>query len=820
MALGRRILIGLYILFTLLPLAAAATLPTQLQDRIVTAIDDNRTIVLSGNQHPLLRLSTDLGALTQEQLMTGLVLVLQQTAQQQQKLDALLDAQYNRASSLYHAWLTPEQYGQQFGISNHDLDRIQSWLESHGLTIENIPAARSMILFRGSSSQVAETFNTSFHHYLFQGQIHIANASEISIPAALSEVVAGVSTLHDFRRSSMHSSIQSELDPEYSSGNTHYLSPADFATIYNLTPLYSSGIDGTGQTIAVVGRSDINLADVTNFRKTLGLPANNPTIVVNGANPGITSTNEQGEATLDTEWSGAVAPKATIKLVVSSSTATTDGVDLSAQYIVNNNLAPVMTTSFGSCEANMSAAENAFYNSLWKQAASQGITVLVSSGDSGAAGCDVSSADKATQGKGVNGLCSTPYSTCVGGTEFVEGTNPALYWSSTTNPTTWESALSYIPESAWNESGSVSGGSELWSTSGGASILYAKPIWQTGTGVPNDKMRDVPDISLTAAAHDGYIVAMNGGLYVFRGTSAASPSMAGVLALVADKYGSRLGNVNPILYLLSNSQTSTSASVFHDVTAGSNSVPGLIGFTAQRGYDRATGLGSVNANALASAWKAAAAPASFQLATTETALSISAGSNGNLKLSITPANGFVSMVALSNTALSGFTVSFSPSSISGTSASTVTIAVASSVKSGSYTLTLNGTSGPLKQILTLPITVLAPATLKASASASAINLSTGSSSWLTITTQSSGGFAAAVTLSINRLPSGTTASFTPSVIACPGNGTSKLILTASKTALKRSGSFTVTATGGNLTSSIPISIQVQQSKGQASFVKW
>jgi subtilase family serine protease len=1023
MALFRRILISLLTL-TLLPLASALTPLPELQDRIVTAIDDNHTIVLSGNQHPLIRISTDLGVLPQEQLMTGLVLVLQPTVQQQLDLNALLDAQYNPESPLYHAWVTPEQYGQRFGISNHDLDRIQNWLEAHGLTVEEIPADRSMILFRGSSTQVAETFRTSFHSYQFQGKLHIANATEISIPSALNGVIAGVSTLNDFRRTPMHSSSQLQASPEYSSGSTHYLAPADFATIYNLSPLYSSGTNGSGETIAVVGRTNINLSDVTKFRSTLGLPTNNPTIVVNGTNPGILNADEQGEATLDTEWSGAVAPNATIKLVVSASTATTDGVDLSAQYIVNNNLAPIMTTSFGSCEASMGTAENAFYNALWKQAASQGITVLVSSGDSGAAGCDASSASTSTLGKGVNGLCSTPYSTCVGGTEFLEGSTPSLYWSSTTNPITLGSALSYIPEGAWNESGAVSGGSELWSTGGGASLLYTKPTWQSGTGVPNDKMRDVPDVSLSAAAHDGYIVEMNGGLYVFSGTSAASPSMAGILALVAEKSGARLGNVNPVFYSIANSLTSTNASAFHDVTTGSNSVPGLIGFTAQKGYDQTTGLGSVNAAALATAWIAATAPASFALASTASALSVSVGSSATLKLSAVGANGFASSVALTNTALSGFTVSFSPASISttttstvtitaastvkpgsyaltlngvsgslnssitvaitvpvppsftlastasalsvsvgssatlklsavgangfassvaltntalsgftvsfspasisttttstvtitaastvkpgsytltlngvsgsltssfpvtvtvtpapsftlsasasaltipsgssttvkltalgangfvgtialanpsssgfsisyqpaslsvvvnssaeGTTTSTVTIAVASTLSPGNYTLTFNGTSGVLKQSLSLSITIQAPAVLKASASTGAVSLSAGASTTITITTIASGGFGSAVTLTIGGLPTGVTASFSPAVIALPGNGTSKLTLTATKTGAKWSGTFTVTATGGNLSSSIPISLQVLQSCAQAS----
>ncbi len=313
------------------------------------------------------------------------------------------------------------------------------------------------------------------------------------------------------------------------------------------------------------------------------------------------STGDLYESMLDVEWSGAVANAATIDFVTSASTATSDGVFLSAQYAVNHNLAPVMSVSYGLCEASLGASGNAFLNALWQQAAAEGISVLVSAGDSGAAGCDAPTAIKATQGRGVNGMCSTPYSTCVGGTEFDEGATGSQYWSNT-NGSGGLSALGYIPEVAWNEGGP--GG--LWSTGGGVSTVYAKPSWQTGPGVPADGKRDVPDVALTAAGHDAYLVQVSGALYGFSGTSAASPSFAGLLALVAQKAGARLGNVNPQLYKLAIG----SRAVFHDITNGNNSVPGVAGFNAGVGYDQATGLGSVDAEKLATAWpSAASAPA-------------------------------------------------------------------------------------------------------------------------------------------------------------------------------------------------------------------
>lgn len=346
-----------------------------------------------------------------------------------------------------------------------------------------------------------------------------------------------------------------------------------------------------------MGRTDIRTSDVSGFRSFFGLPKKSPTIIHNGSDPGNLGGNEEVEADLDVEWSGSIAKNATVKFVVSKSTSTTDGVNLSAQYIVSHNLAPVMSTSFGQCEKNIGSAGNTFFNNLWKQAASQGITSFISSGDSGAAGCDASGASKGT-GRGVNGLGSTPYNVAVGGTQFNDTSNPSAYWNST-NSSTGVSAKGYIPEKVWNESGHVSGGSGLDSTGGGASIVYSKPAFQSAKGVPADGKRDVPDVSFTAAGHDGYIVAFEGGLIAVGGTSAASPSWASTMALVVQKKKARQGNANTRFYALGKAQyNSGGTAIFHDIKSGSNTVPGVTGFSATTGYDQSTGLGSVNVDSL------------------------------------------------------------------------------------------------------------------------------------------------------------------------------------------------------------------------------
>ena len=350
-----------------------------------------------------------------------------------------------------------------------------------------------------------------------------------------------------------------------------------------------------------MARSNIAISDIKYFRNMFGLTANDPQIIIVTNDPGRTPAST--ETTLDTEWAGAIAPKATIKVVVGQCTSSSDGVMQSELYAVNNNVAPIISVSYGLCEAVMGSSEMAFYNALWQQAAAQGQSVIVSSGDTGAAGCN-SEADSTASSTGVNGICSSPYATCVGGTEFVEGSNPSQYWTPGNNSANG-SALSYIPETVWNESGS-NGGSGLLAGGGGASIIFSKPSWQTGVGVPADGKRDVPDVSLSAAQHDGYVMyqywAGDGGLSTAGGTSFATPAFAALVALVNQKTGTLQGNINASLYALAANQASGGAAVFHDITTGNNSVPGVSGFSATTGYDLASGLGSVDAAMLVNHW--------------------------------------------------------------------------------------------------------------------------------------------------------------------------------------------------------------------------
>jgi pseudomonalisin len=676
-------------------------------------VNDNDTVPVRGNVHPNARPQFDLGPTNQTLRYEKMILVLQPKRSAKDSPELLLQQLHDPKSPLYHQWLTPQQYGKRFGISDDDLAEVTAWLTRHNFTIDEVGASRGWVNFSGSVGDVERTFKTSIHDYKVNGKVYHANNSDPQIPRALADIVGGVVTLHNFPRVPMNHGFTPV--PEYTSGTSHYVAPADFATIYNVNPLYSAGINGSGQTIAIVGRTDIQLADVQYFRSFFGLPANDPVFVHNGTDPGDLGSGEEGEADLDVEWSGAVAPNATIKFVISASTSTTDGVDLSAQYIVNNNVAKIMSTSFGQCESSMGTTENNFYSNLWSQAASQGITSFVSSGDSGAAGCNGGN-DTSGSGAAVSGLASTPNNVAVGGTQFNDTASPSTYWNSTNSATNQSSARSYIPEIAWNESGNVSGGSGLWASSGGQSTVYTKPSWQVCVGVPSTNARFVPDVALTAAGHDGYLVVQGhtstaSGLGSVGGTSASSPSFAGLMALVNQKTAQSWGQANTKFYSLANAQytgAAGAATIFHDVTSGNNSVPGVTGFSCGTGYDAVTGVGSVDANALVNNFTGSTATPDFAISASPTSVSVVQGASGTSTITTSVSGGFNSAISLTASgAPAGTTVSFNPSSIAapGSGSSTMTISVGATTAAGSYTITVTGSGGSKTHTASVTLTV-------------------------------------------------------------------------------------------------------------------
>ena len=626
-------------LFTIFSLSATAQ-TKQAAARITQAIDEANLVTIRGSVNPLARAGFDQGVVADSRPMNHMLLVLQRSPQQETALRNLIDEQQVKNSPNYHAWLTPKQFGQQFGVADADIQKVTGWLTQKGFTEVKASNGSMFIEFNGTAGLVRSAFHTEIRNVMVKGELHIANLTNPQIPAALAPVVAKIHSLHDFRqKSAMHLSktmqqLKAEgklTKPGFGSGTGFFaVGPGDLATIYSIPATVAGSPAGQGQTIAIVARSNITISDITQFGSAFGIPSlanfSTSNVIVNGPDPGIMA-GDDGEATLDVDMVGSTAPNANILLVVNGGTLTgnlagltdpTDGVDQSALYIVTNNIAPIMSQSFGACEA---AVDTAFNSTLWEQGAAQGISIFVSTGDTGSAGCDPDVFPNASSdGLQISGAASTPFNIAVGGTDFNDASNPTTYWNDTQALAT---AKSYIPEIPWNDTCAytataatlnsvcssvdpndtnpvtaldLSGGSGGQSTCGVQNLTndtctgYPKPSWQSAPGVPTDGVRDIPDVSLFASVNSP-----SGHFYVFcladsgnqdptqpcnltgnpivngqfsynfsgvGGTSASTPAWAGIMALVnqselAAGRGGRQGNANYVLYKLAANQGTT-----------------------------------------------------------------------------------------------------------------------------------------------------------------------------------------------------------------------------------------------------------------------
>jgi subtilase family serine protease len=471
--------------------------------RILAKVDNGKRTMLTGHVSSALKHATDMGRVKASTSAQHLVMVLKSSDDQIHALHQALDEQQDKNSANYHQWITPEKFGDYFGVADADIATVRAWLTSQGFTVEDVSKSKRVLHFSGTVGQLESAFQTEMHNYKVNGEAHVANNSEISVPAAISPVIAGV-TLNDFFRKghmgpvSRLSDVKSPLasQPLYTSSSTvHYVGPWDFATIYNTFPLLNSGVTGTGSSIAIVGRSDILMSDVQTYRQIFDLPENDPTFIHAGQDNG-TEPGDDGESDLDVEISGGIAPNAKVYFVIGTPTFLVDGITNSIEYIVENNTADIMSISYGSCESVEGAGGNEFNNQAFEQAAAQGISVFVAAGDNGPAECDDSNDSYENLGYATGGEASTPYSVSVGGSQGFEGTTAtqeAPYWATTSQqaPYWGESALSYIPETPWNEAKDADKSdspaadlSGIWSGSGGISSYYLQPSWQRGSSVP------------------------------------------------------------------------------------------------------------------------------------------------------------------------------------------------------------------------------------------------------------------------------------------------------------------------------------------------
>jgi len=829
----------------LLLLASTPFVQAAVQNRIAGAVTGGSSVSLPGTINGHAKHSVDLGLAPADRKLDSLSLRFSMTAAQQADLNQLLAAQLDSSSPSYHQWLTPEQFGARFGLSSSDLAKVSGWLTSQGFAITSVARTSTFITFSGTVAQAQQAFGTAIHTVSLNGEQHIANLTDPVLPSAVAGVVGAVTGLNDFKlkpRSRARGVTTDPLQPLYTqtvSGVTsHYLSPADWYTIYDVVPLTTAGITGAGITVAVMGQTDIIPAQIAAFRAAAGLPANVPTtlLVPGSADPGITASDID-EAQIDVEWSGSAAQGATILYVYS-----TNVLDGSLPYAIDHKVAPIITLSYGDCETGFGTAILSSDNQLLAMANAMGITVMSAAGDSGATDCDGDGL--ATEGLNVDFPASSPYVTAAGGTMFSGDVNaPASYWSST-NASNGSSVLSYIPEQPWNETTASTGLTAGGAAGGGASAFFSKPAWQVGTGVPSDSSRDTPDISLNAAAmHDGYLVCSQnsaegespcsnnfltstGTVNVFGGTSFVAPTFAGILALVEQKLGGTpnagIGNVGPTLYGFLNGPTYTS--VFHDIVTGNNSVycsqgtlncpnGGAIGFNAGTGYDEASGIGSFDVSKLVNGWSSVTPTgtgSTIGAGVTTTALTTTSAlcgvSSGSLPLSVTVSGSITGTVPtgtvqflVDNTPVTGGTVTLA--------GGTATYTLVTSALSGGHTISavysgdgnyagskgsLLGpatntnfyTNGPLASVDFVSTTKADFGLTPCTGSSTAVTVQPGATATgITFTVTPANGFTGAVTLiATNNDEMTATAAFTPaSLNVTSGAVTTSLVIQAFQT---------------------------------------
>jgi subtilase family serine protease len=613
---------------------------------ITAPVSDHALVTLKGNTRPEATAANDRGAVAADFPMDHMLLQLRRPPEQEQALDRYIDELEDPKSPHYHHWLSAKQIGERYGLAAEDLDTIKTWLRSHGFKINKVYPNEMVIDFSGTAGEVSDAFHTEIHHLDVNGAMHIANMSDPQIPAALAPAVVGVVSLNDFRPQT-----QSYAIPNYAyscSGDgfgspCEAVAPPDLATIYNLNPLFTAGLSGQGQTIVVIEDSDpYSLSDWSTFRSTYALSSTFPDGSVSEVHPGSCTdpgivSGAEFEATIDAEWASAAAPSAAIELATCAGTSSTPGQVLALENLVNGEAKPpaILSNSYGTAEALQGATLNAAINSAYQTAVTNGVSVFVAAGDSGAAYADQGFDTIATRGIAVNGAASTQYNVAVGGTDFGD-TYQGLegdYWS-TTNSASSGSALSYVPEIPWNStcagsiltdylgfpstvgsdstcnngevlsitagsggpSGCATGAPSTAGVVSGTCAGYAKPSWQSVLGNPSDGVRDIPDVSLFSSNYPW------GHSYVYcdsdpaeggcnpggGGTSFASPIMAGIQSLINQRTGSRQSNPNPTYYALASTEYGTSGSttcksslgnavgsscIFYDITQGDNDVP-------------------------------------------------------------------------------------------------------------------------------------------------------------------------------------------------------------------------------------------------------
>jgi subtilase family serine protease len=695
-----------------------------LQPRITAPIDNSSRATLPGSRSPRAAAADDAGAVSPSMQLQGISLVFSRTPAQQTALDTLVAAQQNPSSPLYHHWLTPAQFAAQFGVADADIAAAESWLQQQGFVVDSVSHSRDRIFFSGTAAQVASAFGAPLHNYTTPASgdqpaaTHFAPSADLSLPSALASSVMAVENLSDFRPHAhfkIHppqAQARTQTQPKFTSGESgeNFLTPADVDIIYGVTGATGAGYIGTGQTIAIVGQSAFEDADLTNFQNAAGLPNKLPTLVLvpgtgtSAINPGGSSDNDEVESDIDLEYSNAIAQGATIDFVYTGNSSNNGGAFQALQYAVDNQIGDIISSSFGACEPALGSANYTALNSFLEQAAAQGQSVLAAAGDAGSTDCNNGTftgpnATTENEQVAVDFPGSSQYVTSMGGTEFLIADiapGSSFFDAETAGTDIIGSAKSYIPEQVWNDdAGDVSLGSTspVGSGGGGVSIFTPIPSWQTGVpGIPSSSNRLVPDLALyssssepdvaaktfyggylfcssdssftgvTSSCSQGFRDATTQDFTIAGGTSFAAPIFSGMLAILNQARGfsttNGQGTINPTLYMLASNPT-TYASAFHDVDSGGNQClagatfcgtgPQTTDYASTAGYDEASGLGSVDLFNLLTAWTTGASTlgsGANAFILSATNVTVAPGSSTTGTLTITPVNGFTGTVDL------------------------------------------------------------------------------------------------------------------------------------------------------------------------------
>jgi subtilase family serine protease len=804
--------------------------------RITTVVDDADRTTIYGTHPVMARTEDDAGRVPLGSKFEGISIAFSRTPAQEADLQALLAAQQDPTSPLYAKWLTPDEFGARFGLADSDIAKVQSWLGQHGFTEFSVSRSKNRISFSGTVEQVEAAFGTEMHYYKVNGETHFAPSRDVSVPAALSSVVQTVTNLSSFRPKSHISGRgpRRVVSPDFTSSQSgnHFLTPKDVATIYDINPAYKAGYNGAGQSIAVVGQSAIVLSDIEHFQTAAGFAVKDPTLVlVPNTGTATIRSGDEAESDLDLEYTSTIASGATIYFVYVGNNANS-GVFDSIQFAVTNKTAPIISVSYGLCEAALGSSGYSSLNAILAQAASQGQSVIVASGDSGSTDCygETGLTTAQQQALAVDFPGSSQYVTAIGGTEFpaadVASTN-TTYWQAASGSDLVSSALSYIPEQVWNDDSTA----RLSSSGGGVSTFTPKPSWQTGVpGIPSGTFRLVPDVSLssspnnagylfcssdssngvTGSCTNGFRDSSNVNLTVAGGTSFAAPVFAGMLALINDKLNSTgQGVINSTLYTLA-ANSATYASAFHDITSGGNqctagtkicSTAGASQYPATSGYDQASGLGSVDLFNLMTAWPGSSSSL-VPSKTTLSAATMTPAPGASDAITITVASGSTSNTATPTGTLTvtvdGTLQTSSLALVSGSATYTF-----SSTTPGAHVIaaTYSGDSTYASSTGSLTVTVPAPVASKTTLSAATSTPAPGASDAISITvTSASTSSTTTPTGTVTIAVDGTTQ--TPTLTLANGSATYTFSSTAAGAhtiAATYSGDSNYASSGGSLT---------------------